>query len=438
MENENSFDINFKTIVNDLLTKRTKYRPKTRSELMRKIKTIILSNDSLNNRDTDFNYHNEYREMNNAMKKFNQNQKKQKNIIEELSKENNFFTKTYSNMISTIISKLENKNINYQTISNLNTKYMNKNSTKNKERNFFFQNPLLLTKIKDMNNFYLRRNNLDEDNDQYLTYTKKILNKINNHYPSLKINNIINEYNNKTNYHFNIVSNKASRKSFINTFYDNKSLTERNNKENINNTNFLKYNKNFFYEKNKEKISNEQRLSEIKISKKYFKSLSNKINEDYQILTPKEKEISRKESKKSEKMRSVTTRKPQKNMNIKTREFIPLTERNRKRNSNMKILDNLIKYGINKNEINNMKEKINQNKIKKILKLKGSIHIKNIYNDYANTTKIIDEYKRNNTTKLKYLYYSLGKKQLKQFQRDEKENTKIKKLGYNLFWTINK
>ena len=222
MENENSFDINFKTIVNDLLTKRTKYRPKTRSELMRKIKTIILSNDSLNNRDMDFNYHNEYREMNNAMKKFNQNQKKQKSIIEELSKENNFFTKTYSNMISTIISKLENKNINYQTISNLNTKYMNKNSMKNKERNFFFQNPLLLTKIKDMNNFYLRRNNLDEDNDQYLTYTKKILNKINNHYPSLKINNIINEYNNKTNYHFNIVSNKASRKSFINTFYDKK------------------------------------------------------------------------------------------------------------------------------------------------------------------------------------------------------------------------
>jgi hypothetical protein len=315
---------------------------------------------------------------------------------------------------------------------------MNKNSTKNKERNFFFQNPLLLTKIKDMNNFYLRRNNLDEDNDQYLTYTKKILNKINNHYPSLKINNIINEYNNKTNYHFNIVSNKASRKSFINTFYDNKSLTERNDKENINNTNFLKYNKNFFYEKNKEKISNDQRLSEIKISKKYFKSLSNKINEDYQILTPKEKEISRKESKKSEKMRSVTTRKPQKNMNVKNHEFIPLTERNRKRNSNIKILDNLIKYGINKNEINNMKEKINQNKIKKILKLKGSIHIKNIYNDYANTTKIIDEYKRNNTTKLKYLYYSLGKMKLKQFQRDEKENTKIKKLGYNLFWTINK
>ena len=148
MENENSFDINFKTIVNDLLTKRTKYRPKTRSELMRKIKTIILSNDSLNNRDMDFNYHNEYREMNNAMKKFNQNQKKQKSIIEELSKENNFFTKTYSNMISTIISKLENKNINYQTISNLNTKYMNKNSTKNKERNFFFSKSFIINKDK--------------------------------------------------------------------------------------------------------------------------------------------------------------------------------------------------------------------------------------------------------------------------------------------------
>ena len=71
-------------------------------------------------------------------------------------------------------------------------------------------------------------------------------------------------------------------------------------------------------------------------------------------------------------------------------------------------------------------------------KLKGSIQVKSIYDDFIKTKKIIDDYKKANSTQLKYLYYSSGKKELKPFDKNEKENTRINKLGYNLFWNINK
>ena len=119
-------------------------------------------------------------------------------------------------------------------------------------------------------------------------------------------------------------------------------------------------------------------------------------------------------------------------------EFNALTDRYVKRNSNVKLFNKLISLGIKKDDLNNVKGKINENKVKRIRKLKGSIHIKNIYNDYLKTKKIIDDYKKNNTIPLKYLYYSVGKTVLRPFQKSEKENNKINKLGYNLFWTINK
>jgi hypothetical protein len=106
--------------------------------------------------------------MNLTMKKFNQTQNIKKNIVTELSKENTFFSKSYSNMISSMIMNLENKNINYQTISNFNKNYIDKFSKFN-EKNFFYQNPLLLTKKKDMKNFYLYQKECGEENDQYFT-----------------------------------------------------------------------------------------------------------------------------------------------------------------------------------------------------------------------------------------------------------------------------
>ena len=246
MLEENSSKIKFKNSINELFNKTARYRPQTRSELMKKIKNMILSNQSLNNYEINTNYLNEYHEMNQTMKKFNQTQNIKKNIVTELNKENDFFSKSYSNMISSMIMKLENKNINFQTISNVNTKYLDKYS-KNNEKNFFYQNPLLLTKKKDMNNFYLYKNTQGEENDQYLNYSKKILNKINNQFPMMKISNIIKEMsNNKNRTYYRMKTFRKSKKeiNISNSFNRRKSMTRRVkndglgiNTNNINNTN---------------------------------------------------------------------------------------------------------------------------------------------------------------------------------------------------------
>jgi len=457
MTEENSSKIKFKNSINELFNKTARYRPQTRSELMKKIKNMILSNQSLNNYEINTNYLNEYQEMNQTMKKFNQTQNIKKNIVTELNKENDFFSKSYSNMISSMIMKLENKNINFQTISNVNTKYLDKYS-KNNEKNFFYQNPLLLTKKKDMNNFYLYKNTQGEENDQYLNYSKKILNKINNQFPMMKISNIIKEMsNNKNRTYYRMKTFRKSKKeiNISNSFNRRKSLTQRVkndglgiNTNNINNTNNnkmnknigLKINKNFFVEKFKG-LNDMPKVSEIKILKKISEDIKNKkfssgdVKENEKNKkNPKEKKLSLflgpKKSVKSKKSRNIVKK--------KEFEFIPLTERNTKRASNLKVFDKLTKIGINKNEINNIKEKITDMKIKRISKLKGSIQIRNIYDDCIKTKKIIDDYTKANSTKLKYLYYSSGEKELRPLDKNEKENIRINKLGYNLFWNINK
>ena len=454
MDYENSLSqMNFKNTINNLFTKNTKSRCQTRTELMKKIKNIILSNDNLNNHhiDTDFNFRQVYSEMNKTMKKFNKEQITTKKLITELSKENNFFSKTYSN----IVSSLENKNINHKTISEFNTKFK-KRFPKQKEKNFFFQNPLLLTKKKDVNNFYLNRKEQDEEKDQYLTYSKKILNKINNQFPMLKINNIINEYNNKTNYRFNMIKrSKTIRRNMLNTFHDNKSVNQNIRDKRQSLTLRIDKNINFFSDKNINK-NDENKLSEINIFKKYKEEMKNIIDKDFKLKEKKEKQkLSLKEMNKNNNKNfkkeinknnlnnndnkvQKQNEKYRKSIKKKDLEFNAITDRYSKRNSNVKLFNKLISLGIKQDDLNNVKGKINKEKVKRIRKLKGSIHIKNIFNDYLNTQKIIEDYKKNNTIQLKYLYYSVGKKELKPFQKIEKENNKLNKLGYNLFWTINK
>ena len=457
MDYENSLSqMNFKNTINNLFTKTDKARCQTRTELMKKIKNIILSNDNLNHHiETDFNFKQEYSEMNKTMKKFNKEQLTTKKLITELSKENQFFSKSYSNLVSSMITRLENKNIHHKTISEFNTKFK-KRFPQQKEKNFFFQNPLLLTKKKDVNNFYLNRKEQDEEKDQYLTYSKKILNKINNQFPMLKINNIINEYNNKTNYRFNMIKrSKTIRKNMFNTFHDNKSLNQNNRDKRQSLTLRIDKNINFFSDKNTIK-NDENKLSQINIFKKYKEEMKNIIDKDFKLKEKKEKqrlslkemnktntknfkkEINKNNLNNNDNKGQKQIEKYRKSIKKKDPEFNALTDRYVKRNSNVKLFNKLISLGIKQDDLNNVKGKINKEKVKRIRKLKGSIHIKNIYNDYLNTRKIIEDYKKNNTIQLKYLYYSVGKKELQPFQKIEKENNKINKLGYNLFWTINK
>ena len=420
MKDYNKLEIKFHNSINNLFHKSSKYQSHSRAEILKKIKKMILSNDALNHHFMNFNFKKEYKEMSKTMQKFNSNHIKKKNLITELSKENTFFSKSYSNLITELITKLENKNINYKTISNFNEKYKNSNLS---EKNFFYQNPLLVTKEKDMNNFYLYTKSQDEEKDEFLNYSKKILNKINNQYPILKINNII-DSSNKTSNNINIYNIRKERNKFK-TFYGNKSLTDRNNNilknehrnKSIKNT--LKLDKNFFNEKFDFNSNNEDnKLSQVNIFKKFEKIIKNKINSNNKnTLKDKNKE------NKNEILMKGIHKKSNLNRNLlnkKDLEFIPLTERN-----------------IIKKEIRNINDKTFILKTKRIKKLKGSIHIQNIFNDYLKTKQIIDDYKRENNNKINYLYYASNKKINGRFQRNETENKKINKLGFKLFWAIN-
>ena len=436
MENEETlYQQKFKNTITNLFKKNAKNRTQSRQILMKKIKNIILSNENLNHReDMDFNFKKEYRNMNKTMKKFNKTQNNRKNIVDELSKANKFFSQSYSNMLSSLISQLENKNINYRTISNFNTKYLKKHSLK-VDNNFFFQNPLLLTKEKDMNNFYLYGNNkdadTDADNDQYLNYSKKILNKINNQFTFLKVNKILEELNNKT------LRNKDKKKTFrmFNSVFNNNTLTERNDKKSQTERNNFKLNRDGFFSNRNLDSNNENKMSGINIFKKNVNNIGvGSVVETKKKLKEDNKKLKLKlDPKITEKYRNSRNSPKKKIFGL-----IPLSERNSKRKLDKNFFNKLIELGLKDNEINNLKENLTETKVKKMKRLKGTIQIKSIYDDFIKTKKIIDDYKKFNNTKIKNLYYYSGKKVIKPFQQYETENNKINKIGYKLFWTINK
>ena len=436
MENEETlYQQKFKNTITNLFKKNAKNRTQSRQILMKKIKNIILSNENLNHREEmDFNFQKEYRNMNKTMKKFNKTQNNRKNIVDELSKANKFFSQSYSNMLSSLISQLENKNINYRTISNFNTKYLKKHSLK-VDNNFFFQNPLLLTKEKDMNNFYLYGNNkdadTDADNDQYLNYSKKILNKINNQFTFLKVNKILEELNNKT------LRNKDKKKTFrmFNSVFNNNTLTERNDKKSQTERNNFKLNRDGFFSNRNLDSNNENKMSGINIFKKNVNNIGvGSVVETKKKLKEDNKKLKLKlDPKITEKYRNSRNSPKKKIFGL-----IPLSERNSKRKLDKNFFNKLIELGLKDNEINNLKENLTETKVKKMKRLKGTIQIKSIYDDFIKTKKIIDDYKKFNNTKIKNLYYYSGKKVIKPFQQYETENNKINKIGYKLFWTINK
>ena len=82
------------------------------------------------------------------------------------------------------------------------------------------------------------------------------------------------------------------------------------------------------------------------------------------------------------------------------------------------------------------KRSINK-KLSKVKKLKGSIQIQNIYNDLVKTKENICTYQNKKEPKLKFLYSLFSNKKAVPFQKEEKENYKIKKLDRDLFWTVN-
>ena len=98
--------------------------------------------------------------------------------------------------------------------------------------------------------------------------------------------------------------------------------------------------------------------------------------------------------------------------------------------------DNYIKEFENMYPIQGKMQKTLKKKLK-MKKLKGSIQIQSIYKDLAKTKESLNEYAKEKEPKFKYLYSIFSKKKFNPFQKEEKENYRIKRLDHELFWTVN-
>ena len=450
-----------KNAVNKILTPNPLDDPPTRKTLMHQLKHIILTNNQLNHRFMDFNFAKEYKQMHKTMTRFNSEQNNRKNLVSRLSKENEFFTRSYPNMISSLAIKIDNLNINCETISNFNQKY-ELPSAASKENNFFYEDPLLLTKSKDLDNFYTNENITSTKNDQSLLYSKKLLLDIHSNSPLNRVIKIIEKFspkkrnfqeifrnynhlternysrNNKLNQKINIEAQSISDRN-INIFRNKKIYTPKYNDINLADQEEIKqlkiYNKSIkkiLKANEPERTYTQKNLNILKLSS-FFKGKERKScilnNNNNQLI---KKYVQSNDTKKDkDKNNSIYSSKNLKNILPKkpmTIDFLKLDEM-----SNNHIYKDIDKYLPKRNKL----QKSIKRKILKMKQLKGSIHIQNIYKDLVKTKETVHEYEKEKQPKFKYLYSLFNDKHLLPFQKDEKENYKIKKLDRDLFWTVN-
>ena len=291
MKKTKDTNLKLKKAVNRLLFRKKKEDPPTRESLMHQFKNIILTNKQLNQRSMNFNFNKEYKRMHKTMNRFNSEQNSKKNLVSKLSKENQFFTKSYSNIIASLVIKLDKKNINYKTITNFNQKYEPLENSKKKDNNLFFEDPLLLTKSKDLDNYYDNEKNINKE-DEYLNYSRKILFGIDINSPLNRVLQIIEKRNAMTpmvspqEENLESEGNASERNNFNkkNTNENNQPLSDRNKNYFRNKTSKLFYNK--FTDVNK---MNEK--EEIKKLKKYNRSIKKLIYQDQPDRTYTDKNI---------------------------------------------------------------------------------------------------------------------------------------------------
>lgn len=434
----------------------------SKTELSNKIKYIIETNRELNHRFMDFNYLREFKQMRRAMNKFNSEQNNRKDLVSKLSKENSFFTKSYSNIIASLAIKLDNNNnINYHTISNFNKKYENTLSpSKEKENNFFYEDPLLLTKSKDLDNFYLNEKHVNAKKDTTLNYSKKLLLSLNNNSPMNRVLKTVENY--KKRISGNTFYGNARSKLFMkNNYFLNNNIIE-NEPLTVRNTYYLgnkKKNKKSKKEYNEiRNLIKENNSIKRMINLKTHDRRPSQMNENISNLLSSlhSTYINSNENKKdSEKLSKKVSNEVLYNKNLNPRK----TVRYNGRFSSVNIIknlhnnideDNSINSIINqKNSVflnNNLKSIIPKDdvfkrtikkKLSKVKKLKGSVQIHSIYNDLVKTKENVISYQNKKEPKLRFLYSLFSNKKAVSFQKEEKENNKIKKLDRDLFWTVN-
>ena len=466
MEKSNESNYRLKKAVNNLFFRNSSLDPPSRKTLMHQIKNLILTNKQLNHRFMDFNYAREYKQMHKTMTRFNSEQNCRKNLVSKLSKENKFFTKSYPNVIASLAIKVDKKNINYQTISIFNQKY-EPTSISVKEKNFFFEDPLLLNKSKDLDNFYINEKITDTKNDESLIYSRKLLLEMNSNSPLNRVIKIIEKYKQKKRLNKTTENTENNDEILLELNNLNKNIINNNHNNNIStenqsisndSKNFFR-NKNTFFNKYNNKI-NKEKIEEIKNLKKYNKSIKKILNAKFP------------ERKKTQKIINVlklsTVSNDDNKINSINNYNLKLYNNNHHKKNKFNRFNNMAlssKNLINKiskkfedikslkiNEQNNVfmdknfekiflsqKKKIKSIKhnLMKAKELKGSIQIQNIYKDLAKTKETVYEYEKEKKPKFKYLYSLYNNKKIYPFQKEEKENIKIKKLDRDLFWTVN-
>lgn len=420
----------------------------TRKYLMHQFKNIILRNKQLNHRFMDFNFTKEYKQLHKTMVKFNSEQNSKKNLVSKLSKENYFFTKSYPNIIASLVIKLDKKNVNYQTISNFNQKYKSASSTP-KTDNFFYEDPLLLTKVKDLDNFYENENNTNANDDESLNYSKKLLFELNCSSPLNRVLQIIEKKRLKMQHANERKENISERDNLYNNIFntENQPLSDRNKK-----------NDNIYYNKFTD-INEMNTKEEIKKLKKYNSSIKRILNDKNHVgrtFTQKKldtlgfKPIFTKDNGNGKVINTYAGDKNKKKVKFNTilsgKDLIKqfshqldnitpskrqlLKIKDKEKEIMVKELDKILP------KQNKMYKNIKK-KLGKIKKLKGSIQIKNIYKDLMKTKEKVNGYEKEKEPKLKYLYSIYNNKKFVPFKKEESENIRIKKLDHELFWTVN-
>ena len=456
MKEKKESNYKLKNAVNKLLFSRKEKEAPSRNELNHQIKNIILTNKQLNHRCMNFNFEKEYKSMHKTMTKFNNEQNSKKDLILKLSKENQIFTESYSNVIASLAGKLDKKSINYHTISNFKQKYEPSLALSNKNNNLFYEDPLLLTKSKDLDFFYLNDNNVDSNKDQSLNYSKKLLYEINHNSPLNRVFKIIEKrtskiYNEEIFKNINNINNLSERNNNINLINqiinENQPLSDRP-------SNYFR-NDNLFYDKYTT-TNDINEKNEIKLLKKYNRKIKKLLDKNKHERTYSEKNLNifgsssmlndKKTNDNKNKYNSTDTNK---NKNIKLN--LMFSSKNLRNNipkklQNIKpikkksiILNEEIMNEINKKIL--LQEKTRKSfkkKLGRMRKLKGSIQIQSIYKDVVKTKETINQYEKEKNQKFKYLYTIFNKKKNPPFQKEEKENKKINKLDHDLFWTVNK
>lgn len=162
----------------------------TKKTVISKIKKIIKTENSLYNKNFDFNYGKEYHKVRDQLNSFNKNNTKKKNLILYLRNENKKFKKlfqTNTKEFKTLSFNSLNKQKNLKKTLSL----LINNSNEN---NIFIESPLLMSNNKDINLYYSHydENNdnvykdkitqipiIDEENDESIKFSNKLLDTLN-------------------------------------------------------------------------------------------------------------------------------------------------------------------------------------------------------------------------------------------------------------------